>query len=76
VLVTSLEKMEEIVRSSSNLKWIGWDVVKHTPSNNAMFVKNGAIIDGVWSEVNTFPATEHGWEIPNSIGSKYEKLEG
>lgn len=67
MLVTSLEEMEQIVRSREDLSWDGWDVVKHTYANNAMYAKDGSFINGKWMKKKVFPLTEDGWSIPNSM---------
>jgi hypothetical protein len=68
MLVNSLGQMEKIVGSSSQLEWEGWDVVKYTPSYNAMFSKDGAYRNGEWYKKKVFPLTENGWSLPDSIG--------
>lgn len=75
MLISDLNKMESIVDSSSDLQWEGWNVVKYTPSHNAMFSQDGAYLNGVWHKKKTFPITEQGWNIPNSIGKKNAQLE-
>jgi hypothetical protein len=75
MLVTSLEKMENIVASRKDLDWIGWDVVKYTKSYSAMFHIDGVCKNGVWFKKKTFPVTEDGWNIPNSIGGTNANLE-
>ena len=76
MLVTDLQVMEKIVDSRKDLSWIGWDVVKYTKSNNAMFSPEGVYKDGQWFKKVVFPITENGWNIPSSIGQLNEKLEG
>jgi hypothetical protein len=68
MLINSLEKMESIISSSSNLEWDGWDVVKYTPSSNSMFAKDGVYKNGEWQKKKVFPLTSDGWHIPSSIG--------
>lgn len=75
MLVNNLSKMEDIVRSSNDLEWDGWDVVKYTPSYNAMFSKDGAYRDGQWYKKKIFPLTESGWNLPNSIGKINARME-
>jgi hypothetical protein len=67
--------MEDIISSREDLEWDGWNVVKYSKQSNAMFHKNGSYKDGQWMKKNIFLLTEKGWEIPNSIGKTYEKLE-
>ena len=75
MLVNNLSKMEEIVESSNSLEWDGWDVVKYTPSYNAMFSTDGAYKDGQWCKKKVFPLTEDGWNLPNSIGKINARME-
>lgn len=75
MLVNNLEKMESIVNSSSDLEWDGWDVVKYTPSHSAMFSADGVYHNGSWHKKKTFPITEKGWEVPNSIGKRNAQME-
>jgi hypothetical protein len=71
MFIDSLNKMEKIVSESSDLEWDGWNVVKYTPSHNAMLSSDGAYKQGQWFKKKVFPITEHGWDIPESLGSKY-----
>jgi hypothetical protein len=70
MLVTSLEKMEQIVEENKSLRWDGWNVVKYTKSSSAIFSPDGIFLNGDWYRKNVFPLTESGWEIPKSIGIK------
>lgn len=76
MLVTSLEEMEQIVRSRNDLVWDGWDIVKYTNSNNAIYAADGAYRDGKWMKRKVFPITKDGWYLPNSIGRDYAQVEG
>jgi hypothetical protein len=76
MLVNSLEKMEQIVESVAELSWDGWNVVKSTPTYKGMFSVDGAFKNGQWYNTKVFPLTETGWNIPNSMGRYYEKMEG
>jgi hypothetical protein len=67
--------MESVVSSNKELAWDGWNVIKDTKNPNAMFKKNGVFKNGEWFKRDTFPITENGWNIPNKIGIKNEKLE-
>lgn len=68
MLVKTLEEMDKIVESRGDLSWRGWDVVKTTKANNAIYSKDGAFENGVWVKKKVFPVTEKGWYLPNSIG--------
>lgn len=76
MLVTSLEEMEEIVRSRGDLEWDGYDVVKYTNSNSAMFGVDGVFRGGKWMKKKVFPLTEDGWYLPNIIGRVDAQVEG
>jgi hypothetical protein len=39
--ITSLDRMESIVNSKSNLAWDGWDVLSYTRDNAGFLKKNG-----------------------------------
>lgn len=75
MFITDLNKMEKIVSTSSDLAWDGWDVVKYTPSHSGMFSPDGVYKDGKWYKKKTFPITQDGWDIPNSIGKRDAKME-
>ena len=75
MFITSLNKMEKIVDSSQDLSWNGWDVVKQTPSYNAMFSPDGVYRDGKWYKQKIFPITENGWNVPDSIGKRDAQME-
>lgn len=68
MLVDSLETMENIVDSRNDLFWNGWDVVRYTPNNNAMYTKDAEFRNGQWMKKKVFPITENGWSIPNNLG--------
>lgn len=76
MLVTSLEAMESIVDSRNDLAWNGWDVVRYTRSNNAMYSKDGEFRNGRWMKKKVFPITEKGWSIPNNLGRADAQVEG
>lgn len=75
MLVTSLETMEKIVNTRNDLSWDGWNVVKHSKDNNAMFHKDGVFRNGSWMKKRVFPITEDGWNIPNNIGRGHGQVE-
>lgn len=76
MLVTSLEEMEDIVRSRGDLSWDGYDVVKYTNSSNAMYGVDGVFRNGKWMKKKVFPLTEQGWHLPNTIGRNHAQVEG
>lgn len=75
MLINNLDKMEVIVNSSSDLEWDGWNVVKYTPSHNAMLSPDGSYKNGQWFKKKVFPITEQGWNIPENLGKKYAQME-
>ncbi len=65
--ITSLEKMEEIVRSNRALHWDGWNVVSTFPNPGAWSKPDGVFIKNKWYTKRVFRITEVGWEIPNKL---------
>ena len=63
MLVTSLEEMESIVRSRGDLEWDGYDVIKYTNSDNAMYGVDGVLKNGKWMKKKVFPLTENGLSL-------------
>ena len=66
MLISSLDKMEDIVKKDKNLRWDGWDVLFSYPSDKASTSKFGARVDGVWHLQRIFSLTSEGWHIPKS----------
>ena len=75
MFITDLNEMEKIVNISRDLEWNGWDVVKYTPANNAMFSKDGVYKNNRWYKKQVFAVTEQGWNIPDSIGKRNAQME-
>jgi hypothetical protein len=67
MLITSLEKMEEIVKNSNNLSWDGWTVIENKTNENGAMSKDGAYVDGKWIVQKRYEATATGWEIPHKL---------
>jgi hypothetical protein len=67
MLVTSLEKMEKIVKRNRELMWDGWDVIHFYPSEKARTSKFGARIKNRWCIHRRFVPTEQGWDIPQKL---------
>ena len=65
--VTSLEKMEAIVKKNRFLSWDGWTVVNSFPSEKARTAVNGAYVNGTWHLQNRYEPTETGWNIPDKL---------
>lgn len=76
MLVTNLEDMEKIVQNRGDLSWDGYDVVKYTNSDNAMYGVDGVFRNGKWMKKKVFPLTEQGWDLPNYFGRDYARVEG
>lgn len=76
MLVTSLEEMEAIVLSRGDLQWDGFNVVKYTNSDNAMYGVDGVFLNGKWMKKKVFPLTEEGWNLPNYFGREHVQVEG
>jgi hypothetical protein len=67
MVVTSLEKMEEIVLNNKALRWDGWTVVHSYVSDKARTSKFGALVNGKWQMEKYFVPTTAGWEIPDKF---------
>jgi hypothetical protein len=67
MLINSLEKMEEIVKTNKTLAWIGWDVVENTFDPGARFKVEGVRINNKWYTQKRFALSTDGWEIPNKF---------
>ena len=76
MLVKTEQEMQSIIDSREDLEWEGWNVVKYTKSNNAMYSSDGVYIRGVWMKKKIFPITEDGWYLPNIIGRVDAQVEG
>lgn len=63
--ITSLDRMESIVNSKSNLAWDGWDVLSYTRDNAGFLKKNGVYKNGRWHTVKRFSPDCDGWSIPD-----------
>ena len=66
-MISSLEKMESIVRKNKQLSWDGWDVVQSFPSPTGWMHKNGAFIKGRWYTQRRFNLTSKGWDLPEKL---------
>jgi hypothetical protein len=67
MLITSLEKMEEIVKNRDNLSWDGWTVIESKTNENGAMSVDGAYVNGKWIVQKRYEATANGWEIPNKL---------
>lgn len=75
MIVNNLEQMEDIVSSRKDLSWDGWNVVKYSVSNNAMYSVDGEFKNGKWMKKKVFPLTETGWNILIVAGKNDAQLE-
>jgi len=76
MLVTTEQEMQSIIDSRQDLEWEGWNVVKYTKSNSAMYSPEGAYVRGMWMKKKVFPITSDGWYLPNTIGRVDAQVEG
>jgi hypothetical protein len=67
MLISSLEKMEAIVKKNRELRWDGWDVIHFYPSEKAKTSKFGQRINNKWCITKRFEVTEQGWDLPNKF---------
>jgi hypothetical protein len=67
MLISSLDKMEEIVSKNKKMRWVGWDVVFSYPSEKARTSKFGARVNGEWHLQRIFNLTSDGWHIPKNL---------
>ena len=65
MLVNTLEKMEQIVSTTSVLSWDGWSVIEMLPSEKGRSSSQGAFRQGKWYLKRTFASSRQGWDIPN-----------
>ncbi len=65
MLVSSLEKMENIVENNDSLSWDGWTVLENKTNENGMLSKDGAYVNGKWIVQKRYELGATGWEIPN-----------
>lgn len=64
MIISSLEKMEEIVKKNKGFRWDGWNVIFSYPSDKARTSKFGARVKGVWHLQRVFVLGTDGWDIP------------
>jgi hypothetical protein len=67
MIISSLEKMEEIVGYNKFLFWDGWTVVENKTKENGIMSKDGAYVNGKWIVQKRYEATADGWEIPSKF---------
>jgi hypothetical protein len=65
MMITSLEKMEKIVKSNPNMKWDGWTVIVQI-NKDGFYSKEGSFNKGVWITEKRFDINDTGgWDIPD-----------
>lgn len=67
MLVSSLEKMEQIVENNKALSWDGWTVLENKTNENGMSSKDGAYVNGRWIVQKRYELGATGWEIPHKF---------
>lgn len=67
MLITSLEKMESIVRKNNRLSWDGWDVLLSLPNPSAWRYRDGAYVNSRWCVQKRYKITERGWDVPERL---------
>jgi hypothetical protein len=67
MMITSLEKMEEIVAKNKSLFWDGWTVVNSFQSDKARTSKMGVYRKGRWYIQKRFEPGKNGWNIPDNF---------
>jgi len=67
MMISSLEKMEEIVAKNRSLHWDGWTVIHSFQSHKARTSKFGAYRKGRWYIQKRFVPGKNGWNIPDNI---------
>lgn len=68
--IKTLEQAEEIVTSSPQLDWHGWDIIYKVQDDNAEYDVNGSYDRGVgkWFKRISYPYVNGaGWDIPNTL---------
>lgn len=73
--IKSLEQMEKIVNSNSNLSWDGWSVINKYKSEKGRTSKYGVYIEGNWYMTRRFNLNRDGWNIPESFINAQTKME-
>lgn len=69
MLISNMEEMENIVKSSKNLTWSGWDVIYLRQDDYAEFHLDGYFDNqsSKWYRKSVYSCGENGWDIPDSV---------
>jgi hypothetical protein len=67
MLISSLEKMENIVENNKSLSWDGWTVLENRTNENGMMSQDGVLVNGKWIVQKRYEPSANGWEIPNKF---------
>jgi len=63
--ITSIEMMDQIIKSNTNMEWDSWSVIVYT-DDDGYFTKNGVFKDGKWKTKYVFNMKDYGiWDIPD-----------
>lgn len=65
--ITSLEEMEDIVKSKKFLHWDGWTVIQTFPTEKGRTSKFGLYRNGRWFIQKRFVLGSKGWNIPEKF---------
>lgn len=68
--IRDLEEMEQIVASSNNLEWDGWDVIHYSKARSSFFKPGAVFHDGEWHTARRYVPGRNGWEVPRSLVQK------
>jgi hypothetical protein len=67
MMISSLEKMESIVKNNRALSWDGWAVVHSFPSEKGRTSKFGAYRKGRWFIQKRIEPGKSGWNLPDNL---------
>lgn len=68
MIISSLKKMEFIVKNNKSLIWDGWNVVELKRKEYARTSKDGVYINGSWFIRTIYKPDRQGWHLPNKFG--------
>jgi hypothetical protein len=70
MLINKLEHAEKIVKNFTNLRWVGWNIVERTETEDGFSNKYGSFVNNKWGIDRVYKVTEKGWHLPNTYGDK------
>lgn len=63
--ITSIDMMDQIIKSNPDMEWDNWTVVVYT-DDDGYYTKNGVFKDGRWRTKYRFNMLDYGiWNIPD-----------